>query len=240
MPEPVFAPKLGASDTRPRYPSPDPARVFSDQERQALYDVIAARRDVRDEFLPDAIDPDALLRILEAAHTAPSVGFMQPWNFILIDDPQLKARAHDAFVSANQEAAALFTGDRAALYRRLKLAGMQKAPLNIVVTSDRNRGGAVVLGRTHNRDMDLYSTVCAVQNLWLAARAEGIGVGWVSIFDHDQMRRILGLPDGVEIIAYLCMGYVDQMYSQPELAVKGWCQRLRLDDLIMKNGWQGD
>ena len=173
MPEPVFAPKLGASDTRPRYPSPDPARVFSDQERQALYDVIAARRDVRDEFLPDAIDPDALLRILEAAHTAPSVGFMQPWNFILIDDPQLKARAHDAFVSANQEAAALFTGDRAALYRRLKLAGIQKAPLNIVVTCDRNRGGAVVLGRTHNRDMDLYSTVCAVQNLCLLRVPKG-------------------------------------------------------------------
>ena len=216
---------------------PDPARTFSDAERQALYDIIAARRDVRNEFLPDPIAPDALRRILEAAHAAPSVGFMQPWNFILIRDPQKRAAVRAAFSDANEEAAAMFEGDRQASYRSLKLEGITTAPLNIAVTCDRSRGGEVVLGRTHNRDMDIYSTVCAVQNLWLAARAEGIGVGWVSIFRPDDLRRLLHVPEHVEIIAYLCVGYVSELYSRPELAVKGWRQRLDLDSLIMEDSW---
>ncbi|KAF0677216.1 5,6-dimethylbenzimidazole synthase [Profundibacterium mesophilum] len=216
-----------------------PARSFSDAEKQALYDIIAARRDVRNEFLPDPIDPDALRRVLEAAHAAPSVGFMQPWNFILIRDEEKRKVICKAFSEANEEAASMFPSERQALYRSLKLEGIAKAPLNIAVTCDRARGGEVILGRTHNKDMDIYSTVCAVQNLWLAARAEGIGVGWVSIFRTGDLRRLLNMPSHVEIVAYLCLGYVSELHSQPELATKGWRSRLDLDSLIMEDAWTG-
>lgn len=218
-------------------PAPAPARVFSDAERQALYDVIGARRDVRNEFLPDEIPAPVLRRILEAAHAAPSVGYMQPWNFILIREAARRAEVHAAFAEASAEEAARFDDDRQAAYRKLKLEGITKAPLNIAVTCDRSRGGPVVLGRTHNRDMDLFSTVCAVQNLWLAARAEGIGVGWVSIFRPEDLRALLGLPDQVEVVAYLCLGKVSEIFASPELAARGWRQKLPLDDLIMEERW---
>ena len=220
------------------FPAPEPARVFTDRERQALYDIMASRRDVRDEFRPDPIDADALRRILEAAHAAPSVGFMQPWNFILIRNAERRAAIHAAFSAANTEAADMFPNEEQAAYRALKLEGITKAPLNIAVTCDRTRGGEVVLGRTHNRDMDIYSTVCAVQNLWLAARAEGIGVGWVSIFRQTDLRELLGVPENIEVVAYLCVGYVSELYTQPELAAKGWRQRLDLDDLIVEEFWR--
>lgn len=220
-------------------PQPAQARSFSDEERQALYDIIGARRDVRNEFLPDPIAPEVLTRILQAAHAAPSVGFMQPWNFIMIRDADRRAQMREAFAAANEEAAAMFPEEKQSAYRALKLEGITKAPLNMVVTCDRTRGGKVVLGRTHNRDMDLYSTVCAVQNLWLAARAEGIGVGWVSIFRQQDLRDLLGVPEHVEIVAYLCLGHVEQLFDQPELAARGWRQRLDLETLIMEEGWQG-
>ncbi|MGS4946542.1 5,6-dimethylbenzimidazole synthase [Meridianimarinicoccus sp. RP-17] len=220
-------------------PAPTDARVFSAAERQALYDIIAARRDVRAEFLPDPIDPAVLRRILEAAHAAPSVGLMQPWNFILLRDPDRRAEIHAAFTAANDAAAEMFPPERQAAYRALKLEGIRHAPLNIAVTCDRTRGGPVVLGRTHNRAMDLYSTVCAVQNLWLAARAEGIGVGWVSIFRDADLRAILRLPDHVEIVAYLCLGHVDRLFDAPELERRGWRSRLPLDALILDETWSG-
>ncbi|GAW37021.1 5,6-dimethylbenzimidazole synthase [Roseovarius sp. A-2] len=220
-------------------PGPSPARAFSETERKALHDIIAARRDVRNEFLPDDIDPEALRRVLEAAHAAPSVGFMQPWNFILLRDAEQRRRVHDAFAAANEEAAQMFEAGRRTEYRALKLEGILKAPLNIAVTCDRTRGGKVVLGRTHNRDMDLFSTVCAVQNMWLAARAEGIGMGWVSIFRPEDLRAILRLPEHVEIVAYLCLGYVSELFDGPELAARGWRQRLELDSLIMNERWEG-
>lgn len=215
---------------------PQPARRFDASERQALYDIINARRDVRNEFRPDPIDPAALRRILAAAHAAPSVGFMQPWDFHLIRDPGRRAAVHAAFLSANAEAAEMFEEDRKALYRSLKLEGIRTAPLNICVTCDRSRGGKVVLGRTHDSNMDLYSTVCAVQNLWLAARAEGVGIGWVSIFRPDDLRSLLGIPDHVEIVAYLCAGYVDELHSKPELEVRGWRRRLTLESVIHDHG----
>ncbi len=214
-----------------------PAQPFSRAERAAVYRAIETRRDVRDEFLPDPVPDDVLLRILQAAHCAPSVGLMQPWNFILIRDPRQKAAAHDLFTRSNAEAEALFEGERAALYRSLKLEGIRKAPLNICVTCDRSRGGPVVLGRTHQRDTDLYSAACAVQNLWLAARAEGVGVGWVSIFDPDDLRPLLGLPSEVVVVAYLCVGYVDRLYPLPELEAKNWARRLSLDDLVFEGRW---
>lgn len=219
--------------------APVKARVFSLAERQALYDVIAHRRDVRNEFLPDPIDPQVLRRILQAAHAAPSVGLSQPWNFILIRDANRRDQVWQAFARANSEAQAMFPPERRSEYAALKLEGIRKSPLNICVTCDRSRGGKVVLGRTHNPDMDLYSTVCAVQNLWLAARAEGIGMGWVSIFNEADLRPILGLPDHVAIVAYLCLGHVEDLFDGPELAARGWATQDQLDSVVMEEGWNG-
>ncbi|MGI2032149.1 5,6-dimethylbenzimidazole synthase [Rhizobium panacihumi] len=216
------------------------AGPFPRQELEAVYRAIHSRRDVRDQFLSDPLPEDLVQRLLEAAHAAPSVGFMQPWSFILIRDEETRAAAHDAFSRANDEAAELFSGARAETYRSLKLEGIRKAPLSICITCDPDRAGPVVLGRTHNPRMDVYSTVCAVQNLWLAARAEGVGVGWVSIFHDADIKALLGIPERVEIVAWLCLGYVDQLYSEPELAVKGWRERLPLADLVHEGRWPQD
>lgn len=223
---------------RPSRPDvPVPVQPFTPSERAAVYRAITTRRDVRDQFLADPLPDDVLARLLGAAHSAPSVGFMQPWSFTVIRDAGVKAGAHRAFERANAEAAALFAADRQAQYRALKLEGILKAPVSICVTCDPERAGSVVLGRTHNPRMDAYSTVCAVQNLWLAARAEGVGVGWVSIFHDADIRALLGIPERVEIVAWLCLGYVDVLYEEPELAVKGWRQRLPLEDLVFFDRW---
>lgn len=224
--------------TKTFVPAPAEAGAFSSEEIRAVYRAIETRRDVRNEFLDQPIPDDVLKRLLAAAHSAPSVGFMQPWNFILVRGEETRQRVWQAFARANAEAAAMFDDARRAAYLNLKLEGIRQAPLSICVTCDPTRSGKVVLGRTHNMRMDAYSTVCAVQNLWLAARAEGIGVGWVSIFHEDEMKSILGIPDHVEIIAWLCVGYVDRLYTEPELAVKGWRQRLPLDELIFEECWQ--
>ena len=213
-----------------------PAGPFSNAERAAVYRAIRERRDVRGQFRPDPVDPDTLRRLLQAAHDAPSVGLSQPWNFILIRDAALRGRIHDAFASANADAATRFP-DRKALYSSLKLEGILQAPVNLCITCDRTRGGDHVLGRTHDPATDLYSTACAVQNLWLAARAEGIGVGWVSIFRPDDLRGLLHLPDHVVPVAYLCIGHVTELYRQPELQSRGWAARLPLDDLILEDRW---
>ena len=216
-----------------------PAGPFSDAERAAVYRAIFQRRDVRGQFLPDPIGDEVLARLLQAAHAAPSVGLMQPWNFILIRSPEVRAEIRAAFAQANDEARAMFPAERQALYSELKLEGITESPLNLCITCDRARGGAVVLGRTHDRDTDLYSTVCAVQNLWLAARAEGIGVGWVSIFRDADLRRILRLPDHVVPVAYLCLGHVRELYDQPELQARGWAARHPLESMIFRDGWGG-
>ncbi|WP_339771143.1 5,6-dimethylbenzimidazole synthase [uncultured Pseudosulfitobacter sp.] len=216
------------------------AAPFSTAERDAVYKAIHTRRDVRDQFLPDPVADDVLRRLLEAAHHAPSVGLSQPWNFIVIRAQQDRDRVWRAFQQANAEAAEMFEGTRRETYTSLKLEGIRKAPVNICVTCDRSRGGKVVLGRTHNPNMDVYSTVCAIQNLWLAARAEGIGMGWVSIFRDADLRAILGIPDRIEIVGYLCLGYVDELYDRPELEVKGWSRRLPLEEMIFDGRWQGE
>lgn len=214
-----------------------PAAAFADTEKAGVYRAIETRRDVRNEFLPKPLPQALVARLLEAAHHAPSVGFMQPWNFILIREQARRRQVHDLFAAANAEAAAMFAGERRSSYQALKLEGILSAPLNICITCDRTRGGRVVLGRTHNPEMDLYSTVCAVQNLWLAARAEGVGVGWVSIYHADALKRLLGVPEHVAIVAYLCVGYVEKLYLEPELAVKGWRQRLPLEELVFSESW---
>ena len=211
--------------------------TFSQAERDALYRAIFTRRDVRGQFRPDPVPDEILHRMLLAAHHAPSVGFMQPWNFLLITDPVVKEQIHADFQTANAEAAAMFSGERQALYTRLKLEGIKDAPVNLLITCDRQRGGPVVLGRTHNPAMDLYSCACAVQNLWLAARAEGVGVGWVSILHEDALRKVLELPETVVPVAYLSIGYVTHFLDEPELEKAGWRNRIPLEELVFRDRW---
>ncbi|MEH6546058.1 MAG: 5,6-dimethylbenzimidazole synthase [Sneathiella sp.] len=224
-------------DTDKATEKPAAAEIFSDAEKQAVYKAIYTRRDVRDQFLPTPLPDDIVEKLLQAAHHAPSVGFMQPWNFILIREAAQKQKIWEAFNRANEEAAQMFDAERQSLYQTLKLEGILKSPLNICITCDRSRGGEVILGRTHNPQMDLYSSVCAVQNLWLAARAEGIGMGWVSIYHDRELKDLLGIPEEIEIIAYLCLGYVDALYEEPELQAKGWRKRLELSDLVSEGQW---
>jgi len=215
------------------------ADAFDSAERDAVYRAIFERRDIRAQFLPDTVPDAVLARLLRAAHHAPSVGFMQPWDFIVVRDRAVRATIHDAFTRASEEAAGMFEGERQAAYRSLKLEGILEAPLGICVTCDRSRNGPVVLGRTHQPDMDIYSAVCAVQNLWLAGRAEGIGIGWVSIVSRDDLRTALGIPQEIEIIAYLCAGYVSTFPPRPDLERKGWLPRMTLRDVVRVNGWRG-
>ncbi|MEO5335534.1 MAG: 5,6-dimethylbenzimidazole synthase [Magnetospirillum sp. WYHS-4] len=214
-----------------------PAAPYSAADRRALYRTILERRDVRSEFLPDPIPDEILGRLLTAAHHAPSVGFMQPWSFILIRETETKRHIHDLFLKANADAALMFPEDKRQTYRSLKLEGIMEAPLNLCITCDRDRAGPVVIGRTHIPAMDLFSSVCAVQNLWLAARAEGLGVGWVSILDADGLQEALAIPPREVPVAYLCLGRVSGFHAQPELASAGWRSRLPLADLIHFDGW---
>lgn len=215
----------------------DPNRPFSDEERQGLYRAIHERRDVRSQFLPDPIPDDVLVRLLNAAHHAPSVGFMQPWDFILIDSVPVREQIVAIFEQENEKAANNYSGDRQQTYRSLKLQGILDSPINLCITCDRSRGGDHVLGRNSIVETDLFSTCLAVQNLWLAARAEGIGVGWVSILDQQQLANTLNLPDHVYPLAYLCLGYVSEFLDQPELQKKGWRSRLPLEELVHGNQW---
>lgn len=170
------------------------AHDFDDIARAAVYRAIFTRRDIRGSFLESPIPDDILARLLLAAHHAPSVGFMQPWNFIVIRDPVRKAQVRDLVMTARAEESHHIDEGRQGLYRSLKLEGILEAPVNLCITCDRQRAEATPLGRWHNPEMDLYSTVCAVQNLWLAARAEGIGMGWVSILDGQALKSLLGIP----------------------------------------------
>ena len=209
---------------------------FSAADREVFYRVIERRRDVR-AFRPDLIPSETLYRILGAAHHAPSVGLMQPWNFIVIQEADTKARIKDIFLEENEKAAAHYSGPRANLYRSLKLEGIQEAPVNLCVTSDRTRAGPHVLGRNTIVDTDLYSTCCAIENLWLAARVEGIGVGWVSILSHDELRKLLGIPDHIVVVAYLCLGYAQEFFDEPELQRRRWASRVPLDQLVYRERW---
>lgn len=201
-----------------------------------IYDVIFTRRDVR-RFLPRQVPQRLLGRVLLAAHHAPSVGFMQPWNFIVIRDREVKEKVKRLFLRENAKAARVYRGRRRRLYAGLKLEGILEAPVNLCVTCDPRRFGPHVLGRHTIRRTDLYSTCCAIQNLWLAARAEGLGVGWVSILKNNGLKRILGIPNGILPVAYLCLGYPVEFLPQPELEKAGWARRLPLERLIYSDRW---
>lgn len=209
---------------------------FTPEQREAFYKVIFARRDVR-KFLPTPIPPEVVERILLAAHHAPSVGFMQPWNFMLIRERRTKRLLKQAFLQARTREAKQFSGARKDLYLSLKLEGIEEAPLNICVTCDSTRHGPAVLGRTLIPEADIYSTCCAIQNLWLAARAEGLGVGWVSIISRESLRKIFRIPPHVIPVAYLCLGYAERFESKPELEKVGWLKRLPLKDVVFYESW---
>lgn len=211
--------------------------TFTAEARAAIYQTIFSRRDVRGQFLPKAVPDEVLSRIITAAHYAPSVGFMQPWNFLVVRAQETKQKVHAAFAEAHAEAAEMFDGEQRAIYKTLKLEGILESPIGICITCDRERTGPVVVGRTHMKTMDLYSSVCAVQNLWLAARAEGLGVGWVSIFNQAALQAALGIPKGITPIAYLCVGYVSHFYAKPELEAAGWLPRLPIEDLRYFDQW---
>ncbi|MBD3658316.1 5,6-dimethylbenzimidazole synthase [Marinobacter sp.] len=215
----------------------DHNRPFSDDERAGLYRAIYERRDVRSQFRPDPIPADVLAGLLSAAHHAPSVGFMQPWDFIIIDSTEVRQSVLDIFEEENRKAADNYSGERNTQYKSLKLQGILDSPINLCITCDRSRGGTHVLGRNSIVETDLFSTCLAVQNLWLAARAEGIGVGWVSILDQQKLAKTLGLPEQVYPLAYLCLGYVSEFLDQPELQARGWRSRLPIEKLVHGNGW---
>lgn len=215
------------------------AHDFAPEAQDAVYRAIFTRRDVRSHFLPDAIDDAVLARLLMAAHHAPSVGYMQPWNFVVIRDEHRREQVRELFLAARETELPQIAEERQALYRKLKLEGICESPLNLVVTCDRSRSRTSPLGRWHNPEMDLFSTVCAVQNFWLAARAEGVGVGWVSIIDRNALKQLLEIPEHVVPVAYLCVGRVSEFAPKPDLERHGWGKRLPLDDLIMSEVFGG-
>ncbi len=210
---------------------------FSSEEQRGVYRAIHERRDVRSHFLPDPVPDCVLARVLDAAHHAPSVGFMQPWDFIVIRDEDVRRAVQGNFEAANARAGAAYADDRRALYDSLKLAAILDAPVNLCITCDPRRQKGNGLGRQSIPETAVYSTVCAVQNLWLAARAEGLGAGWVSILDLDQLRCALGIPAQVIPVAYLCLGYVSAFGEGPELERRGWETREPIENLIHFDRW---
>ena len=210
---------------------------FSEEERRGVYRAIFERRDVRSHFLPDPVQDDVLGRILDAAHHAPSVGFMQPWDFLVIRDANIRNAVYRNFECSSRCAAEVYDGEQRKLYDSLKLEGIVEAPVNVCVTCDRQRPKGSGLGRQTDPAVDVYSTVCAVQNLWLAARAESLGVGWVSILDLEQLKATLGIPKALTPIAYLCIGYVSEFRPQPDLLEKGWETRSNLASVTHFDRW---
>jgi len=208
---------------------------FPEWAREAVFEVIYRRRDVR-RFTQQPITPGTIRRVLDAAHHAPSVGFMQPWNFVLIRSLATRRRVKDLFDRERQAAACFYDEPQRSHYLSLKLEGILESPLNICVTCDPTRAGEV-LGRNSMPETDVYSTCLAVATLWLAARAEGLGVGWVSILKASWLRPILAIPAHVIPVAYLCVGYPEQFEDEPLLQTVGWRRRLPLESVVSNERW---
>lgn len=205
---------------------------FTDDEKSAVYRTIRERRDVRSGFRAEPLEEGLLRRLLCAAHQAPSVGLMQPWHFVLIQRRATRQAMHDLFMEANRAASTIYDGDEAEAYSRLKLAGLLEAPQNLCVLCDNAAPRGRGLGRQTMPETAVYSAVCAIQNLWLAARAEGVGVGWVSILQPDRVKELLGIPSRMTLVAYLCLGYVDCFQETPELETLGWERRTSLEAVL--------
>ncbi|MFD7454351.1 nicotinate-nucleotide--dimethylbenzimidazole phosphoribosyltransferase [Kitasatospora sp. NPDC059827] len=224
--EPTDAP--AAEDEQPAEPA-EPrgpaAPGYDDAGRDAVHQVIRERRDIRNGFRPDPIPHEVLIRVLEAAHTAPSVGYSQPWDFVVIRSAKTRRKMHALAERQREAYADSLPKGRAKQFREIKIEAILDTPVNIVVTADRTRGGRHTLGRHTQPQMAPYSAALAVENLWLAARAEGLGVGWVSFFDDEELVRELGLPEHLEVVAYLCVGFVDEFPDEPELEQQGWAKK---------------
>lgn len=202
-----------------------------------LYDVIFRRRDVRGQFSGEPIPPDVLDRVLAAAHAAPSVGLTQPWDFILVSEDEPRRAFREHVEEQRRKFAGVLDGERSALFERIKIEGILESTLSIVVTYDPARGAPAVLGRHSIADAGLYSVCLAIQNLWLAATAEGLGVGWVSFYTEEFLSSLLGIPAGVRPIAWLCLGPVTHLEPAPDLERHGWRQRRPLESAIYHNRW---
>lgn len=215
---------------------------YPDQDKEAIYKVIAERRDMR-HFLPNPIPTELLTKLLHAAHHAPSVGLMQPWRFIRISDASVRKAIHQQVNEERAKTAEAIgeyeTTARMAEFMRLKVEGVLDCGELLVVTlcDDREKH---IFGRRTIPEMDMASVSCAIQNLWLAARAEGLGMGWVSLFDPLKLATLLKMPEGAKPIAILCLGYVNSFYKEPMLVEEGWAKEKPLADMLMENQWEGD
>ncbi len=218
----------------------DPAGwAFPEPTRTSVYDVIRARRDVR-RFRPDSVPDDVLRRVLSAGHAAPSVGHSQPWRFIVVRDADTRDRAA---VLADRERllqAAAFDGDSGRRLLDLQLEGIREAPLGVVIACDRRTAPRGVLGRATFPDSDLWSCACAIENIWLAARAEGLGLGWVTLFRPIDLAGLLHLPDGVVTLGWLCLGWPDERPPTPGLERSGWSKKLPLEHVVLSERWPAD
>lgn len=208
---------------------------YSDEQRETVYRVIAERRDIR-RFRPDAIPDDVVQRVLAAAHRAPSVGLMQPWRIIVVSDVERRSAVRRLAQRERVLQADRFD-ERARHFLDQKIEGVVEAPLGLVICCDHGDPEAEILGRGTIPETDVYSTACAIQNLWLAARAEGLGVGWVSYYRPQDMRELFGIPARVDPMAYLCLGWPDERPVRPGLESAGWSERMALDDVVMHDAW---
>lgn len=232
QPEAAELPEAAEQPAEQTEPFTPPAPGYDDAEREAVLRVMRERRDIRNGFRSDPIPHEVLLRVLEAAHTAPSVGHSQPWDFVVIRSAETRRSMHELAQSQRDAYAKSLPKGRAKQFKELKIEAILDTPVNIVVTADPTRGGRHTLGRHTQPQMAPYSSALAVENLWLAARAEGLGVGWVSFFDEREMVRALGLPEHLEVVAYLCVGYVDEFPEEPELMQAGWSKRRPLSWVV--------
>jgi 5,6-dimethylbenzimidazole synthase len=210
--------------------------MFTEQEKEALSKIIYTRRDIR-TFLPDPISDESVMKLLNAAHHGPSVGFMQPWNFILVSSKEVKDRLAWAADKERRALAIHYEGEQQDRFLNLKIEGIKQAPLTICVTCDPTRGGSHVLGRNSIPETDLLSTACAIQNMWLTACAEGLAMGWVSFYKKNDIRDILGIPPHVEPVALLSIGYTENYPEKPILETANWEKRRSLTDLIFNDAW---
>ncbi|MBL4743323.1 MAG: 5,6-dimethylbenzimidazole synthase [Cycloclasticus sp.] len=207
---------------------------FTDQELAAVYRVMRERRDMR-HFLPDRVEPEVLQRLLGAAHLAPSVGLMQPWRFVRITDTALRGRIH-RLVDAERLATAQVMGQREASFMQLKVEGIEQCG-ELLVAALMDKREEHIFGRRTLPEMDLASVSCAIQNLWLAARAEGLGMGWVSMFDPLALAKLLAMPTGAKPVAILCLGHVKEFYPAPMLELEGWTKGAPANKTLFHNFW---
>jgi nicotinate-nucleotide--dimethylbenzimidazole phosphoribosyltransferase len=233
-PVPVVGDTSSAAD---RAANPQSWR-FGDRERQALYDIVMARRDIR-RFRPDPLPSDLVARVLTAAHAGPSVGHSQPWRFVLVTAAEARERAAVVAERERQRQANLLAEDARRRMLDLQLDGIREAPVGVVVCCDRRAAAAAVLGRATFPDADLWSCACAIENLWLAARAEGLGLGWVTLFPPDELASLVGLPPGVETLGWLCLGWPDELPPSPGLERAGWSRRAPLETVVFHERWDG-